>query len=86
MATMTAAIRTVLRDAASFCFRIGSLCSGEQRGGWNRGGGGGGQIDPKFLVKNEKFAAKETFFFSAKKNQYFLGGRQKQKRYAQRKI
>jgi len=86
MATMTAAIRTVLRDAASFCFRIGSLCSGEQRGGWNRGGGGGGQIDPKFLVKNEKFAAKETFFFSAKKNQYFLGGRQKQKRYAQIKF
>jgi hypothetical protein len=23
---MTAAIRIVLRDAASFCFRIGSLC------------------------------------------------------------
>ena len=72
MATMTAAIRTVLRDAASFCFRIRSLCSGEQRGGWNHGGGG--QIDPKFLVKNKKFAPKETFFFCAKKNQYFLGG------------
>jgi len=36
--------------------------------------------------ENEKFAPKATFFFSAKKNQYFLGGRQKQKRYAQRKF